>query len=207
MKNGKLTVVLGILACLTSLGLTLLCVTTVVGRYSRSADEAYAAVYAELSKQEADKASDGNVVTIPQKPVETPPAGEVIGTLHPTESATPGIDMPEPSVVPGEDGIDIGNGHDPDVDPSVDKTPDDVNGSTDISDTDVKDRFLENEFTTVEEDGTVVYHIQRGDTLTKISGIFGVSVDELAEYNHIRNVNLIYTGSALRIPTENWEQD
>ena len=49
-------------------------------------------------------------------------------------------------------------------------------------------------------DGTLVYMIQPGDTLTKISAAFGYSVDELANYNQIRNVNLIYANSALRVP-------
>lgn len=52
-------------------------------------------------------------------------------------------------------------------------------------------------------DGTVVYHIQWGDTLCEISTLLGYSVDELAEYNHIKDVNLIYAGSVLRVP--NWE--
>lgn len=53
---------------------------------------------------------------------------------------------------------------------------------------------------TNKEGNVWVYQIQRGDTLSKISAAFGVSVDELAELNHIKDVNLIYTGSALRIP-------
>jgi LysM repeat protein len=49
-------------------------------------------------------------------------------------------------------------------------------------------------------DGTLVYMIQPGDTLAKISAAFGYSADELANYNQIRNVNLIYANSALRVP-------
>lgn len=49
-------------------------------------------------------------------------------------------------------------------------------------------------------DGTFVYMIRPGDTLTKISEAFGYSVDEFANYNQIRNVNLIYANSALRVP-------
>lgn len=49
-------------------------------------------------------------------------------------------------------------------------------------------------------DGIRVYMIQPGDTLTKISAALGYSVDELANYNGIRDVNLIYANSALRIP-------
>lgn len=52
-------------------------------------------------------------------------------------------------------------------------------------------------------DGTMVYMIQPGDTLTSISATLGYSVDELANFNQIRNVNLIYANSALRIPKGN----
>lgn len=47
-----------------------------------------------------------------------------------------------------------------------------------------------------------VYVIQNGDTLSSISGRVGYSVDELAEYNHIADVNLIYSDSALRLPQQ-----
>lgn len=53
---------------------------------------------------------------------------------------------------------------------------------------------------TRDEDGVCIYIIERGDTLTKISAAFGYSVDAIADYNSIRNVNLIYAESALRIP-------
>lgn len=45
-----------------------------------------------------------------------------------------------------------------------------------------------------------VYIIQHGDTLSELSATLGYSVDELAQYNSIRNVNRIYTGSVLRLP-------
>lgn len=45
-----------------------------------------------------------------------------------------------------------------------------------------------------------VYVVQDGDTLSSISAATGVSVDRLAEVNGIRNVHLIYRGSALVIP-------
>lgn len=44
------------------------------------------------------------------------------------------------------------------------------------------------------------YFIQSGDTLSGISSYVHYSVDELANYNEIRNVDLIYAGSVLRIP-------
>ena len=54
-------------------------------------------------------------------------------------------------------------------------------------------------------DGDIVYTIQPGDTLTKISGMTGYSVDFLAEYNHIEDKNLIYAYASLRYPAPNQE--
>lgn len=45
-----------------------------------------------------------------------------------------------------------------------------------------------------------VYVVQDGDTLSSISAATGASVDRLAQANGIRNVHLIYRGSALVIP-------
>lgn len=48
--------------------------------------------------------------------------------------------------------------------------------------------------------GDAIYIIKSGDTLTDISRLFGYSVDKLANYNEIRDVNLIYANSTLRVP-------
>lgn len=47
--------------------------------------------------------------------------------------------------------------------------------------------------------GTCVntYTVKRGDTLTKIAGRFGTTVNRLAAINEIRNVNLIFIGQVL----------
>jgi LysM repeat protein len=45
------------------------------------------------------------------------------------------------------------------------------------------------------------YVVQRGDTLYSIARRFGVSVWQLASINNIANVNLIYVGQVLIIPT------
>lgn len=44
-----------------------------------------------------------------------------------------------------------------------------------------------------------VYNVTWGDTLSGISRLTGVSVDELAQLNHIANPNLIYSGSSIKI--------
>lgn len=45
----------------------------------------------------------------------------------------------------------------------------------------------------------IVYTVQRGNTLSEIALRFNTTVQEIAELNHIRNVNLIYIGERLRI--------
>lgn len=45
-----------------------------------------------------------------------------------------------------------------------------------------------------------VYQVQKGDTLSEISGKVGASVNSIAHLNEIENVNLIYAGESLRIP-------
>lgn len=43
------------------------------------------------------------------------------------------------------------------------------------------------------------YTVQRGDNLSKIAKQFGMTVSQLAAWNNIRNVNLIYSGQVLRV--------
>lgn len=45
-----------------------------------------------------------------------------------------------------------------------------------------------------------VHLIERGETLARISAMYGVSVDRLVAANDIVNPNMIYAGSALQIP-------
>lgn len=55
---------------------------------------------------------------------------------------------------------------------------------------------------TQDSNNSPVYDIKPGDTLTSISHEFGFSVDQIANLNQIRDVNVIYAGSSLRIPTK-----
>lgn len=48
-----------------------------------------------------------------------------------------------------------------------------------------------------------LYIVQCGNTLTQISNLFDVSIDEIVTLNNIQNPNLIFAGSTLRIPTIN----
>ena len=67
---------------------------------------------------------------------------------------------------------------------------------------DMDTNILDSNTVMTDIDGTSVYIIQPGDTLSSLSAMFGYSVDELANFNQIRDVHLIYSNSALRIPTE-----
>jgi LysM repeat protein len=45
-----------------------------------------------------------------------------------------------------------------------------------------------------------IYYIQDGDTLTTLSAKFGMSIDYIADYNAVRDVNVISAGAVLRVP-------
>lgn len=46
----------------------------------------------------------------------------------------------------------------------------------------------------------VIHIVEPGDTLSGISGYYGVPLDAIAEYNHIMDPNVIYIDAALVIP-------
>jgi len=47
--------------------------------------------------------------------------------------------------------------------------------------------------------GSIIYTVQRGNTLSQIANIYGVTVSHIVEINNIANPNLIYPGQKLRI--------
>ena len=49
----------------------------------------------------------------------------------------------------------------------------------------------------------ILYIVKRGNTLSQISRLYGVSIERIAELNDIRNPNLIFAGEILRISTIN----
>lgn len=49
-------------------------------------------------------------------------------------------------------------------------------------------------------DGTYVYTVQSGDSLSKIADKFGTTVDKLAELNDISNPSLINAGQQIKLP-------
>lgn len=53
--------------------------------------------------------------------------------------------------------------------------------------------------------GQTIYVVQRGDTLNKIAQEFGTTARAIAVENNIQNINLIYTGQRLIIPTNRYD--
>ena len=53
--------------------------------------------------------------------------------------------------------------------------------------------------------GKTIYVVQRGDTLNKIAAEFGTTARAIAVENNIRNINLIYVGQRLIIPTNRYD--
>ena len=43
------------------------------------------------------------------------------------------------------------------------------------------------------------YTVRSGDNLTKIARQYGTTVNQIAKWNNIKNVNLIYPGQKLRV--------
>lgn len=63
-------------------------------------------------------------------------------------------------------------------------------------------RILENSTVEGKEErgtGSIVYTVKRGDTISKIAMVYGVTAQHIVEMNDIQNPNLIYPGEKLRI--------
>ena len=46
----------------------------------------------------------------------------------------------------------------------------------------------------------IIYTVKSGDTLYKIATKYGVTVKQIADYNHLTNVNTLHVGQKLKIP-------
>lgn len=86
-----------------------------------------------------------------------------------------------------------------------DDTDDITTSETVVSTSEVATSDTSNDVTAISSDTASkyldvdVYDISWGDTLSGISRLTGVSVDELAKLNNISNPNLIYSGSSIKI--------
>ena len=49
----------------------------------------------------------------------------------------------------------------------------------------------------------ITYKIKKGDTLSEIAKKYGTTVSTLASINNIKDVNKIYAGDTIKIPTNN----
>lgn len=150
-----------------------------------------------------------------QGPQEQPPAvsaSPTPGQSQDDPSADPSTD-PSASPSPDDDQTSPGGG-DPTDGPSGEPTapgdqssPDPGTGSDDNGDDTTDDQPTtppghpgdpgDWEYNS---QGDVLHTVQWGDTLSSISSQYGVSVDQLAWYNGIKDVNLIYEDSILRVP-------
>ena len=55
--------------------------------------------------------------------------------------------------------------------------------------------------------GKTLYIVKRGDTLNKIAAQFGTTAIAIAKENNIKNINLIYVGQRLTIPTTTYDSN
>jgi LysM repeat protein len=62
------------------------------------------------------------------------------------------------------------------------------------------DELLKNPNISKDEDGNLIYTVQRGQTLSDIAKETGYSVAELAEYNKLESPSMIVTGQKLKLP-------
>lgn len=205
--------------------LTIFAVIAVVNKLNDNADKAYAAAldyqFAAQSGQ-----TDGKVPSITgpsgSNGEDDNNSGQVTDTDNPNEgelSVEDGqatgetqqeTESNEESNPGGNDTADVSSEGDTEgdaadaasdgTDASGDDSSDSIN-STDVGTADGKN-FVGIEYLSIGPDGTTVYHIVWGDTLCDISRKLGFSVDELADYNKIRDVNLIYAESLMRVPLD-----
>lgn len=136
-------------------------------------------VFDDMTSEQPPAASSS---TDPSDPSSTPAS----------PSDAPGDEDDDSSTSPGRGDEDAPE-NDKDSDGDQAGTEDEGNGS-----------FAEGDDVRTDSNGTdyVVREIIWGDTLSEISLETGISVDRLADYNHIENPDLIYAGSALRVPSE-----
>lgn len=72
----------------------------------------------------------------------------------------------------------------------------------------VGERLIVPQNTSINANGSErIYIVKKGDTLSKIANQYHTSVVAIAQYNGIRNVNRIYIGQRIKIPTAVQEKD
>lgn len=141
-----------------------------------------------------------------------------IGFAIPALSFAFNTPAPEVTLAPAPSPEATSSGHGPSAKPDDMREADEAEGESDETVTAVPDENSEasdeeesSEPKESEEKNTeaeerpskpVIHIVQPEDTLSSISAQYGVSVDAIAKANKIRDVNLIYDDSALKIPQD-----
>lgn len=105
-----------------------------------------------------------------------------------------------PAISASQDPTEGGSNTDPDRDSGQDDGQKDGSSSDGSSTEGGDDSTGQDGSDSVEYKSDTIHTVVWGETLTSISMRYGVSVDMLAEYNHIRDVDLIYADSAMLVP-------
>ena len=131
-----------------------------------------------------------------------------VGFAIPALSSAFNTPAPEATLAPAPSPEATSSGHGPSAGPDDMREADETEGESDES-TGASDGEAPSEPRESEEKNTeaeerpskpVIHIVQPEDTLSSISARYGVSVDAIAKANKIRDVNLIYDDSALKIP-------
>lgn len=216
-KKSKSPIICGGVACVVAVAcLTGAAVNTVINKVNDNADRAYAEAVVNVQnaqmaewQAEQDRLAQLEKESISNKPVNPTDytVGDIImvdGKLYvisssPTDSDETVKDDKPVTIEPSDKPSDDKNVSDGNEDKPIESSPNDIQDSVDVDNID-DHPYIGADYVTIDVDGNMVYLVKRGDTLTKISKLTGYSVQELAEYNHIENVNLIYTNQSIRIP-------
>jgi LysM repeat protein len=194
----KIKVIIGVgsVSVLILLILTIIACKGSVNHFNQTADTAYAQAVSDaknniqqLKQQSIVSSNMGqyDVVTIDDEPYIYLPTDD--DSMNSNDSvAIIVVDTNNTQVVDGKEYVHV-------------ETPETLDDAI-IEDDAVDNNSQEDEYVVVSVDDDDVYLIKKGDTLSEISGMVHYSVDEIAEYNHIKNVDLIYAGESLRIPNK-----
>lgn len=145
-----------------------------VQRFSVQVDERSGAALLSMLQIYAEKNPEASVMTASSDgSVQETDSGKLAGVVTDASGNAVGV-LVEGNIVEDEDGMPVG---------AVDGAGVFVEGASGVT-----------------AAGDAYYHVVWGDTLCRVSSAVHYSVQELAEYNHISDVNLIYAESDLRIP-------
>lgn len=135
----------------------------------------------------------------------SPSANIEATSIDPVESQTSQTGSPE-STTSNEGHDNVNHGSDISNIDETNSSSEVIDASTDGSSESSAESSADNPYASVSnvvwdpDKGCYVYIVERGDTLSEISGEVHVSVDRLVEFNSIRNRNLIFTNESIVLP-------